>query len=857
MNQRNLRFLVFLACLAMVSSFARMPTAYSCWPPQCPDCTYWNGNSCVAVCGTPYCCFYYYCPCIDNCCPNCSAPWGCPVVELCNSPACPLCTSVVCVGCDAEFETLYPNEYYCRQCCDCLVWSAPGGNPSSGGGSCGFTTHYYAPGVYTVTASLFCGSSDSMKVHVMVCDGSAGSGDGDCSGGCCPSCCGESGCDCPSGGSPGFGFPGGFPGFPVGFPGFGFGGPSATGLPTGGDPVYIKNGEYKLNVTDLSIRGRASTVEITRTYGSHREKEYIFGYGWDMNYNQKVGRVGPGNNLIWNNPTAVLFYDGNGNRYRYNRDANDQNKYVRPTSPQQYFLHDDVNDTFTLITAGGVKHAFNAVDYLKTITDENGNKITFGYDANGLSTITDDLGRVINVTCDANGLIETITDFNSRTWQYNYDPDTNDLLGVTGPDTPGYPPGLTTAYYYEDHNLVSITDPNEDQIVYNHYNALDRVWKQDVGDGTYEFNYNDTTTITDREDYETEMAYNPDGQLTSHKVYTANQSESFTTTYAYDPTTLQRTRVIYPAGNCADFTYDNSGRPTGIYRKTGPNEPNNPNDPNVIAATYTYDPNFDYKVKRVTDPAGNTTTYDYYLNGNLKGNLKSITYPVVQTPAGNKAPLERFTYNNYGQIETVIDANEMVTKYVYYDTNEPNGWGQLWKVIVDANEADPHRLEITTAYKYDALCRIIEVNDPNGDVTKDVYNKLDQLSKITDPMSNKTKFSYDQNGNRSKIEREITGPNQITGFAYNVRNKLTQLTDPCGYVTRYGYNKNEDPNLITDAESNSTITKYNERHLPTEVTDANGGVTEYSYDKNGNLIQIKDPNDNTTGYTYDDFDRLV
>lgn len=657
------------------------------------------------------------------------------------------------------------------------------------------------------------------------------------------SCCGEDECSCPSGG---FGGPPGFGGPGSG----GFGRRYAAGLPTGGDPVFVKNGEYRLSATDLSIRGRGLPVEIKRTYGSKREQKYLFGYRWDMNYNLKVQRMSDAN--------AILFLNGQGCKYQYRRENPGSNKFTRLDNPSQYFMYDDVNDAFTLITASGIKYAFDISDDLKTISDDKGNTVTFGYDANGLSTIIDDLGRNITLKYNSDGFVDTITDFTNRTWQYHYYD--YELVGVTGPT------GLTVTYTYHDYSvnlptLERIYDPCNQQVLRNFYDDWNyNIWKQEVGEGTYEFQYYSTTNmtaITDREGFVTTMVYGASGQLISHKVYynkPAVDPNFYITTYGYDPNTLQRTRIVFPAGNCVDYTYDISGRLTGIYRKTSPSKPNDANDPNVIATIYTYDPNFDYKIKTARDPKGNITRYDYYSNGNLK----SITYPAVKTPDGDKAPIERFTYNSSGQTETVTDANGMVTKYVYYGANDPNGWGQLWKVIVDANQTDPGRLEITTTYKYDALCRVIEVNDPNGDVTKYAYNKPDQLTRITDALGHITKFSYDQNGNTSEIEREITGdPNQITSFAYNVRNKLVEITDPLGNVTRYGYNKNEDPNLTIDAEGNRTITKYNERHLPTEVTDANGGVTKYSYDKNGNLTQIKDPNNNTTTYTYDGFDRLI
>jgi YD repeat-containing protein len=188
----------------------------------------------------------------------------------------------------------------------------------------------------------------------------------------------------------------------------------------------MRYGEYRLYVTDVSIRGRGLQVEITRTYGSRREYNSHFGYGWDMNYNLKVQRL--------DDPNTIVFLNGKGCGYEYTRDVSDPNKFVRSTYPHQFFKYDDVNDTFMLIKRESIEYAFDANDNLSSITDEKDSNIAFGYDANGLlTTIKDDLDREISLSYNNEGFLETITDFADRTWEYTYDPSTDELVGVTGP----------------------------------------------------------------------------------------------------------------------------------------------------------------------------------------------------------------------------------------------------------------------------------------------------------------------------------------------------------------------------------------------------------------------------------------
>jgi RHS repeat-associated protein len=167
-------------------------------------------------------------------------------------------------------------------------------------------------------------------------------------------------------------------------------------------------------------------------------------------------------------------------------------------------------------------------------------------------------------------------------------------------------------------------------------------------------------------------------------------------------------------------------------------------------------------------------------------------------------------------------------------------------------------LNISTEYKYDSYGNVREVNDPNGDVTQLTYNQLNLLTKIISPLTYETNFSYNKNKKLEQIERVVTGgPSQMTHYAYDILDHLNQVTDPCGYVTTYGYNKSEEPNIVTDAEDNNTVSVYDERGLLIKVTDANGGVTEYGYTPNGDINDINDAKGNITGYKYDGFGRLT
>ncbi|MHC4122456.1 MAG: RHS repeat-associated core domain-containing protein [Planctomycetota bacterium] len=637
-----------------------------------------------------------------------------------------------------------------------------------------------------------------------------------------------------------------------------------------GDPVFLKNGEYSFTREDIVIGGRMMGVAISYSYGSRSEYNNHFGFGWDMSYNMKVRQL--------NDTNTIVFLDGQGRKFDYTKDVNDPNIYTN-----QYYLGDyfepNGGDTFTLVKKHGTECDFDIYGNLSNITDRNGNQITFTYDPNNwmpvygpseyfvdeawglvamsfrLTKITDDLNRDINFTYDANGLLSTVTDFAGRTWEYDYNSVTNDLESVTSPNTPEYPSGLTITYTYDaNHNLLTKTDANSQTYFVNHYDSNDMVDWQTYGDANYVFSYDsdsNTATVTDRKLNTRTTVYNDQGSIASRTVDTDDPNadpNSYTTSYEYDNNGNVKKR-IFPAENWIDYTYDaNNGNLLKVCAEPNDGEPN-------IITTYTYDPNWNF-VETITDPCSNVTTYDY---NDTTGNLEQITYPTVSTPIGDANAIVKFTYNSYGQVTEVNAPDGIITKYEYYtDSNDANNYGHLWKVTLDCGDAnDPNYLNITAEYEYDVLGRIIEVNDPNGDISSFTYNNLDQLNQTISALNYVTNFSYNENKKISEIERVRTADsNQIISYTYNILDKLETVTDPLSNITTSSYDASENLSDVNDAEENNTNYQYDERDLLWKVTDANGNVTEYNYTLNGKLAKIIAPDGNETNYSYDGFDRL-
>ena len=248
-------------------------------------------------------------------------------------------------------------------------------------------------------------------------------------------------------------------------------------------------------------------------------------------------------------------------------------------------------------------------------------------------------------------------------------------------------------------------------------------------------------------------------------------------------------------------------------------------------------------------------------NGTEVGNLVKITYPAVLTPSGMANPTVRFTYDSYGQVETITAPDGLVTKYEYYDAPGTIDHGRLQKVILDPGGSD-----ITVQYEYDEFGNVKTVTNADGN-TQLLYNSLGKLIELTAPVLSgetegyKTKFSYTPNLKLEKIQAQLgatfdQATCQTTDFTYNILDKLTTVTDSLNNLTTYGYDNNDNLDSIEDAEQHWTTYDYDERDLPWKVTDELGNETKNTYDLNGNISKIEDAEGNITEYSYDGFDRL-
>ena len=213
-------------------------------------------------------------------------------------------------------------------------------------------------------------------------------------------------------------------------------------------------------------------------------------------------------------------------------------------------------------------------------------------------------------------------------------------------------------------------------------------------------------------------------------------------------------------------------------------------DNNVITTTYTYTPAG--AVASITDPEGNTTSYQY----DYRGLQTSITDPL-----GNAITT---AYNANGQPVSQTDA-----------------------------------LNNTTSYTYNSYGKVLTVTDAESNVTSYSYNLLGQMTSLTDPEGNATSWTYDSMG---RVVSETNEKNAIRAYEYDDLGRLIQTTDRNGRVIQYEYD-------------------YLGRQTAEKWLDSNNAVIgsiEYTFDGNNNLLTVTDSISGTNyEYQYDALNRCI
>ncbi|MFI9719124.1 putative T7SS-secreted protein [Streptomyces sp. NPDC052396] len=601
------------------------------------------------------------------------------------------------------------------------------------------------------------------------------------------------------------------------------------------DPVDVATGRMLLPQTDVTLPAALPLVFRRHFETSYRAGQW-FGPGWASTADQRLEIDAEG----------VIFIGEDGVLLSYPHPVADVP--TLPTKGVRWPLAIATDGTYTVTDplTGRTWHFSPQSDQLALLdelTDRNGHRIVFAYDADGTPTaITHDGGYRIRITTDS-GRITALHLAGAAT-------DGSDLELIRYGYTNGHlthvfnSSGLPLLFGYDQEGrITSWTDRNGSRFDYV-YDQLHRCVAQSGTEGhmrsRFEYGEPDpetglrTTVVTGSLGHTSRYLINdvlqvvaevdPNGAVARsrwdrhNRLIAQTDALDRTTEFTYDADG-RLTRVVRPDGSELTTVHDDMGQPKetqgpdgSVWRQTCDEAGNRMSvtDPTGAQTRYTYD-EYGHPAS-VTDALGNTTR----IACNTAGLPMEITDPLGGVTSYRRDP--------FGRITTIIDPLGATTRLTW--TTE----GKLARRIsADGSEE---------TWTYDGEGNCIRHTDALGGVTTYEYTHFDLLTAQTTPDGVRHEFTHDTDLNL----RQVTNPQGLTWtYDYDPVGRLISETDFDGRTLSYTHDA--DGQLISRSNALGEAITYEHDALGHVVTKTapNGHITTYTYGPAGRLLEATNP----------------
>jgi RHS repeat-associated protein len=496
--------------------------------------------------------------------------------------------------------------------------------------------------------------------------------------------------------------------------------------------------------------------------------------------------------------------------------------------------------------------------FMTQLIDPQANSTYIQYDTNfRILTVTDCIGQVskfsyVSNTVGNSGfyLISQILDPFGRSAAFVYDSTNTFLLSITDVI------GLVSQYVYDTSSStvrILTTPYGTTSFTTQTYNSFGNTYVQlrtNFPDGTSTVILNGYggayySLYWDRES----MMLYPYGYLSG-----ANwaQYTTWMTSIGY---------ILLPVANTTQRALDNTYTYTvagesvtgdGAHNVPGPiNKPSSVSVPTLSGTQiYNYQYNALGKTTQSVDPLSRTFSYLYAANNidllekrqkqgtnnDLNGkwiynNTKHL--PNKYIDGSGRATL--YTYNNFGQLLTLTDANGDVWTRTY----NANGF------LTQIDGPLPGTADATT-FTYDGFNRLYSATDSEGYTKVFSYDNADRITQITYPDASTEQTVY--NKLDAVMRKDRIG--RWTQDTYTSMDQLAFEIDPLGRKTQYTWCACGSLSTLTDGNGNVTTFNHDQEGRLTQKTYPDGSAITYSYDIISRLSQRVDALGQITNYAY-------
>lgn len=495
---------------------------------------------------------------------------------------------------------------------------------------------------------------------------------------------------------------------------------------------------------------------------------------------------------------------------------------------------------------------------LEQVTDAYGNSICYIYDGAGKCTgETDVLGNRTVYAYTPAGKIERILYPNGTEERRVYK--NGQLEKVYKPN------GERQQYGYDGNgNIIAVLDGTGKEVRYI-YDALDRLVRQETGEGARSFEYDSAGNLmlyTDENGNVTRYGHSPNGNLT---------------------------KVMDALGNETCYSYDCMGGLIKI-RQAG--------EQGMVQETI-YERDLEGRVIKTTDPAGYAERYAYDKNGRMAERQDKDGFRTM------------FRYGETGDIMGISygDGRSVLLSYdALHHLEEIKDWDGTTKIVTDAlgrtlsvtrpdgqavsyewgaggekralTYPDGQRTEYsynarglleglttgkgTIRYGYDETGRLVRKELPNGAATSYAYDRQGRIRQIRHEgtgFQEDYRYQYDAAGNKIKAKKDRGGIEEGQGcfaYRYDALNRLVQVEKDGKRLRGYGYdpfgNRTEKREYMDGVEK---VTRYSYNEKNQLLSEVDGGVEKsYQYDRRGNMTGMAVGGKQVRQFTFDAAGRM-